>query len=120
MELPIGIDLAGDQGGNDLFVGWAEDPFLFRAVADLEQDVAGGFVAAAFLPDIGWLQGGHEQFQGARAIHFLANNCSTLRRARSPRGRKVYRPPVSLRIRPARSSSLCEMISASAGVSSMG
>ena len=43
--------------------------------------------------------------------------CSTLRCTRQPSGRNVQRPALSWRMKPPRTSSLCESASASAGAS---
>ena len=38
------------------------------------QDILGGLIAPAFLPNLGRLQGGHENLQRTRAIHFFTND----------------------------------------------
>ena len=81
-------------------MGGAENPFLFGAVAGLEEDALGGFVAAALLPDFGWLQGGHENLQGAGAVHFLAHDLLDLAQGAQGRAAGRYKGrPVSLRIK---------------------
>ena len=65
---------------------------------------------------VGWISGIDTSMAPARSISSRMT-CSTLRRTRRPTGRNVYRPPVSLRTRPARSRSWCDTISASDGVS---
>ncbi len=61
-----------------------------RAVLDLEQHVARGFVAAALLPDFRRLKRGHEHFNGAGAVHFLADNLLDLvQRAQAERQKGI-------------------------------
>jgi hypothetical protein len=73
-ELAIRIDLTGHNAGDDLFMSRPEDPFLFGPIPDFEQNIARGFVATAFLPDFGRLQGGHQDFERAGAIHFFSDD----------------------------------------------
>src|SRR5262249_42231271 len=73
-HLPVRIDFAGHQRRNDLLMGWAKDPFLFRAVANLEEHVPRSFVAATLLPDVGRLKGWHQQFERSGSIHLFAND----------------------------------------------
>ena len=73
-QLPVGIDFVGGDGGDDLLGRGAENPFAVAAVLQFEQHVAGGFVTAGLLPDFRRLEGGHEQFERAGAVHFLADD----------------------------------------------
>ncbi len=73
-HLPVGIEFGGGDGGDDFLCGGAEHPFLFRAVAHLVEHVCGGFIPAGLLPDVGWLQRGHQHFDGACAVHFFADD----------------------------------------------
>ena len=73
-HLPVGTDLARGQQRDDFLVRRPEHPLLARAIADLVEHVGGGFVAAALLPDFRRLQRGHEDFERAGAVHFLAHD----------------------------------------------
>lgn len=73
-ELAVRMDFTGDERGDDFFVGGAEYPFSLGAVLRFEEDAASGFVAAALLPDFRRLQGGHQYFEGAGAVHFFPHN----------------------------------------------
>ncbi len=91
-ELLVGVDLARGEVGDHFLVGRPEQPVGVLAVLDLEDHVLHGGVAAGALPQLGGVQGGHEDLGGPGAVHFLAHDRSTLRRARRPRGRKVKMP----------------------------
>ena len=73
-HLPIRIDFAGDQGGDDFLMRRSQHPFLFGAVARLEENILHGFVAAALLPEVRGLQRGHQQLERARAVHLFADD----------------------------------------------
>ena len=72
-HLPVGIEFARCQRGDDLLGGGAENPLLVRAVLRLVKHIAGGLVAARLPPDVGGLECGHEHFDRPRAVHFLAD-----------------------------------------------
>ena len=77
-QLAVGTDLAGDQSGNDFFVGGAEQPFAFGAVVQPEQHVAGGLVTSALLPDFRRLKHRHQNFHRPGAVHFFADDAFDL------------------------------------------
>ena len=71
-------------------MGRAKHPFFFRAVAGLEKHVAHDLVTSALLPNVWRLQRWHEQFERARAVHFLADDLLDLsQRAQSERQKRV-------------------------------
>ena len=73
-ELPVAGNLGRGQRGDDFLVRRAEQPFLFGAVAHVEEHVGEGLVAAGLLPDVGRLEGGHQHFERAGAVHLLADD----------------------------------------------
>ena len=99
-HLPVGIDLARDERGDDFLVRRPEHPFLLGAVADLEQHVLGGLVAPALLPDIRRLEGGHEQFKRAGAIHLLAHDLLDLAQRAQPQRQECVEPARELADQP--------------------
>ncbi len=73
-KLAVRVDLGRDEERDDFLVRGAEHPFTPGAVVGLEEGIAHRFVTAALLPDFGRLERGHEDFDGAGAVHFLADD----------------------------------------------
>ena len=73
-KLAVGIDLAGDEIGDDLFVRGAQRQQAFLTILQLEHARAHGGEAAGLFPQIGRLQRRHEDFERASAVHLLADD----------------------------------------------
>ncbi len=76
-QLTIAADVSGHQVGDDFFVGWAECEVEFAVTTfdfEIEEHISEGVFTTGAFEDFDGLQGGHEQFDCASAIHFLANN----------------------------------------------
>ncbi len=73
-QLPVGVDFAGHQRGDDFFVCRSQHPFLLGPVTHLEQHVLQRLVPAGLVPDFRRLQCWHQQFQSTGAIHFFAHD----------------------------------------------
>lgn len=92
-ELAVGVDFAGGKRGDDFFVGGSEYPFSLGAVSRFEEDFAGGFIAAALLPDFRRLQGGHQNFDSAGAVHFFSHDGFDFLQNSKPQGEKCIQTP---------------------------
>ncbi len=75
--------------GDDFLVRGADDEVAVVAVLQAQQLRAVLVPAAGLLPQLGRLHRWHQQLERAGAVHFLADDGSTLRSARRPIGRKV-------------------------------
>jgi len=73
-HVAVALDLALEEVDDDLLVGGAEDELAFAAVLELHEDVGHGFVAAGFAPELGGLEGGHDDLLAADAVHLLADD----------------------------------------------
>ncbi len=73
-QLLVAVKLVACQVGDDLFVGRADTEFAIVAVLQTQQLRAVLLPAAGLLPELGWLNGRHQYFQGACLVHFLAND----------------------------------------------
>ena len=73
-ELPVGVDLARRQPGDDLFVGHRQDHVGALAVLETEELVADGLPAAGLLPDLGRVEDRVEHLLTADRLHLLADH----------------------------------------------
>ena len=77
-QLPVALEFAPREVRDDLLVRRAVTERAIVPVPDPEQFRAELFPAARFLPELRGLHRGHQQFDRARAIHFLADDCLDL------------------------------------------
>ena len=73
-QLAMAADFAPEQVGDDLLMGRPQAKRAFVAIGEAQQLGPVLFPAAGFLPQFGGLHHGHQQFQGAAAIHFLPHD----------------------------------------------
>ena len=114
-QVAVGAHLARDVEGDALLVGHREHQVGAAAVLELEQLV--DVVAAGALPQLRRLQHRHQHLLRADRVHLLADDLLDLA-VRPPAGRQEGpQPGADLARSPARTISLCEIASASAGAS---
>lgn len=53
---------------------WSQDDFFIAAEGDLHEDVVHGFGSAGLVPEFEGLDGGHEEFERACGVHFVADD----------------------------------------------
>ena len=114
-QLPVGANLAGDVEGEVLLVGHRQHQLGVLAVPELEQLV--DLVAARPPPQLGGLEDGHQHLLAADRVDLLADDLLDPLHHPVAGGQEVHSPAPSWRISPARTISLCESASASAGSS---
>ena len=73
-KLLVGRQFRASHLHDGLFMRHAEDHVLSVAVRETEKLLADLFIAAAFLPEIGWKDDGHLDFLTTNAIHLFAND----------------------------------------------
>ena len=73
-EVPVALDVGLDDVGDDLLVGGGQHQRTAPPVFQREQVVAEGGAAAGLLPELGGLEGGHEDFLAARRVHLLTDD----------------------------------------------
>ena len=88
-ELPVGVDLARRQPGDDLFVGHGQRHVGAPAVLEAEHLFADVVPAAALLPDLGRLQHRHEHLLAADSIHLFTDDGGDLPH-HPPAGRQIH------------------------------
>ncbi len=71
-QLPIAFDFAARDVGDDFLVGGAEAEIALVAILDLEHLRAEHRPAPGFFPQFRGLDCGHQEFDRAGAVHFLA------------------------------------------------
>ena len=77
-QVLVGAHIAPENLRHHLFVGGAEQHFALMPVLDAKHFLAVIVIAPTFAPQICWLNGRHEQFNGAGAILLLAHDCVDL------------------------------------------
>ena len=83
-HLFVRLDFTSRHVGDDLFVRWADHEIALVAVFETQQFGAVLLPATGFLPQLGRLHRRHEQFNRARAIHFLAYDLLDFAHAAQP------------------------------------
>jgi len=73
-KLLVGSEFRSCNLHNGLFMRHAENHGLAVAVRKAEKFLADLFITAAFLPEFGWKDDGHQDFLTADAIHFFADD----------------------------------------------
>jgi len=73
-QLAVALDFPPYHVGDYFFVGRADDKVPMVPVLDAQQLRAVFFPAPRFLPKLRRYHGGHEQFLGARPVHFVPDN----------------------------------------------
>ena len=73
-QLAVGTHFAAHQVSNDFLMGGAQAIFALVTVLEAQQFLAVVLPAARFLPEVGGLNHGHEQFLEAGGIDFLAHH----------------------------------------------
>ncbi len=73
-QLLVAVQLIAGQVGNDFFVGRAHAEFAVVTILQSQQFGAVLLPAPGLLPQLGRLDGGHQDFQCACLVHFLAND----------------------------------------------
>ena len=72
--MPVALDFAARDIADHFLVCRAEAEIALVAVLDTQQFRAILFPARGFLPQLRWLHRRHQQFDGAAAVHFLADD----------------------------------------------
>ncbi len=70
----VGLDVGAEDLGDHFLVGRPVQQLALVAVGDAQHLRAVGVVAAALAPEIGQLQGRHQQFERAGAVLLLAHD----------------------------------------------
>ena len=73
-QLLVGLHVGAEDLGDHLLVGRAVQQLALVPVGDAQHLRAVGVVAAALAPQVGQLQGRHQQLDGAGAVHLLAHD----------------------------------------------
>ena len=73
-KLLVGLHAVAEDLGDQLLVGGPVEHLALMAVADAQHLLAVDLIAAAFAPDLGRLDGRHEQFERAGAVLLLAHD----------------------------------------------
>ena len=73
-QLLVGFHPVAEDRGDQLLIGRAVEHLALVAVADAQHLLAVDLVAAAFLPDLGRLDRGHQELERAGAVLFLAHD----------------------------------------------
>ncbi len=77
-QLPVAANLAPHDVGDHFFVRRADDELAAMAILEAQQFGTILLPAAGLLPQFGRLHGGHEQLNGAGAIHLFAHDALDL------------------------------------------
>src|SRR5215468_5858938 len=90
-QLLVGFYAVAKDLGDQLLIGRAVEHLALMAVADAQHLLAVHVVAAAFTPDLGGLDGRHEQFERAGAVLLLTHDPLDLaQHAKPERQPRVY------------------------------
>ena len=73
-QVLVGPHIGPEDLGDHLLVGRPVEHLALVAVLDAQHLLAVGLVAPAFLPEVGRLDGRHQQFDGAGAVLLLAHD----------------------------------------------
>ena len=73
-QLLVRAQLGAGKLGDDFFMGRAEGIFATGAIMHLQQLGTESFPATGLLPQLGRLHRGHQQFETAGRVHFLAHH----------------------------------------------
>ena len=117
-QVAVGADDLRDVRGDDLLVGHREHQLGALAVVQLEQLL--DRVAAGAPPQLGRLQHRHQHLLAADRVHLLAHDRIDALVDPPAGGQPRPQPGADLAHSPARTISLCEIASASAGASLLG
>ncbi len=73
-QLLVAAQLTPSDVGYDFFVGGTNAKFTFVSIVKAQKFGAVFFPTPGFLPEFGWLNGWHQDFQRSCAVHFFAHN----------------------------------------------
>ncbi len=73
-QLLVAVQLIARQIGDDFLMGRADTELAVMAILQAQQLRSVLLPATGFLPKFGRLDGGHQDFQRACLVHFLAND----------------------------------------------
>ena len=73
-QVLVGLHAVAEDRGDQLLVGGPVQHLALVAVGDAQHLLAVDLVTAALLPDLGGLDGGHQQFERAGAVLLLAHD----------------------------------------------
>ena len=73
-HLFVGMDFFSDEIGDDLFMGGSETGIPVMPVFESQEFFSVVIPSTGFLPQFGGLHRGHEDLDGARAVHFLPDD----------------------------------------------
>ena len=73
-QLLVGFDPVAEDRGDQLLIGGTVQHLALVAIADAQHLLAVDLIAAALPPDLGRLDGGHEQLERAGAVLLLAHD----------------------------------------------
>ena len=85
-QVLVGLDVGAEDLGDHLLVGRAVEHVALVAVLDAQHLLAVVVVAAAFAPEVGRLDGRHQDFERAGAVLLLAHDLLILSSTRLPSG----------------------------------
>src|SRR5699024_1873090 len=71
-QLPPAVEFVAGNVGNDFFGSRLQNEIPFVSVLNAQQFRAISVPATRFFPELGGLYDGHQQFDGAGPVHFLA------------------------------------------------